>query len=98
MLDPIRRRLPVTASGELMLVKHYVIERILPIQPCKAEDSSILFKVSELKRRVVFCEECSSETERTKNIENEEAYKRKTVCGLYQALGHTKPSPLIRSF
>jgi len=98
MLDPIRRRLPVTASGELMLVKRDVIKRILPIQPCKAEDSCILFKVSEFKRRIVFCEECYSETWRTKIIKHEEDYKRRTVCGLYQALGYTKPSPLIRSF
>jgi hypothetical protein len=98
MLNPIRRILPVAASGELMLIKRDVMEHILPIKPCKAEDSYILFKTSELKRGIVFCEDCRAETERTGIIENELIYKRKTVCGLYQALSYSRPSLGIRMF
>jgi hypothetical protein len=98
ILDRIRRRLLITASGELMLIRYDVLKRVIPIKPCKAEDSYILFKVLELKHRGVFCEECYVETERTKTAEKEQAYKRKTVGGLYQALAHTKPPYMIKLF
>jgi cellulose synthase/poly-beta-1,6-N-acetylglucosamine synthase-like glycosyltransferase len=98
ILDLIRRRLPITASGELMLIRHNVLKKILPIRPCKAEDSYILFKVLELKHKAVFCEECYVETERTKTAEKEEIYKRKTVTGIYQALAYTQPPYLIKLF
>jgi cellulose synthase/poly-beta-1,6-N-acetylglucosamine synthase-like glycosyltransferase len=98
ILDRIRRRLLITASGELMLIRYEAMKKIAPIKPCKAEDSYILFKALESKWRCVFCEECYAETERTKNIEKEETYKRKTVCGIYQALGYTKPTYTIRLF
>jgi cellulose synthase/poly-beta-1,6-N-acetylglucosamine synthase-like glycosyltransferase len=98
VLDSIRRRVPINASGELMLIRRTMLESILPLKPCKAEDSYILFKVLESRRKVVFCEESYVETERTKRAEQEEAYKRKVVCGLYQALGFTKPSFSIRLF
>ncbi|EMR74268.1 hypothetical protein MCGE09_00428, partial [Thaumarchaeota archaeon SCGC AB-539-E09] len=35
---------------------------------------------------------------RTKSIEKEEMYKRKTVSGLYQALSYTKPPRSIKLF
>ena len=98
MLDLIRRRLPIAASGELMFIRHNVLKEILPIRPCKAEDSYLLFKVLEFKHKAVFCEECYSETERTKTAEKEEIYKRKTVTGIYQALAYTKPPHLIKLF
>jgi len=98
ILDRIRRRLLIAASGELMLIRYDVLKRIIPIKPCKAEDSYILFKVLELKHRGVFCEECYVETERTKTAEKEQAYKRKTVGGLYQALAHTTPPYMIKLF
>ncbi|MDI6905796.1 MAG: hypothetical protein QMD13_10035 [Candidatus Bathyarchaeia archaeon] len=98
ILDLIRRKLPITASGELMLIRHDVLRKILPIRPCKAEDSYMLFKVLELKYKSVFCEECYTETERTKTAEKEEIYKRKTVTGIYQALAYTQPPYLIRLF
>jgi hypothetical protein len=98
ILDTIRRWLPITASGELMLVTRSVFERVLPLKPCKAEDSYMLFKVLEFKRKAVFCEECYAETERTKSVEKEEEYKRRTVCGVYQALAHSKPPSLIKLF
>lgn len=98
ILDSIRRKVPINGSGELMLVRRIVLEGILPLKPCKAEDSYILFKVLEQKRKVVFCESCCVETERTKSAHQEEAYKRKVVCGLYQALGYANPSVQIRLF
>jgi len=98
LLDRIRRRLMIAASGELMLVRYNVLRRIIPIKSCKAEDSYILFKVLEFKYRSIFCEECYVETERTKTAEKEELYKRKTVGGIYQALAYTKPPKGIRLF
>jgi hypothetical protein len=70
----------------------------VPLKPCKAEDSYILFKVIELKQRVALSEECFVETERTKSPRSEEEYKRKTVCGIYQALSYTNPSISIKLF
>ena len=98
ILDFIRRRLLINASGELMLIRYNVLKDVLPIKPCKAEDSCILFKVLEFKRKAVFCEECHLETERTKTAENEQIYKRKTVAGIYQALRYTRPPYRIRLF
>jgi hypothetical protein len=98
ILDFLRRRIPIAASGELMVIRRNVLREILPIRPCKAEDSYILFKVLELKHEAVFCEECYVETERTKTAEKEEVYKRKTVAGLYQALAYTQPPYVIKLF
>lgn len=97
-LDSIRRKLLIAASGELMLIRRDVLDKILPIQSCKAEDSYMLFKILELKHKAVFCEKCYVETERTKTAEKEEAYKRKTVAGVYQALAYTNPPPFIKLF
>jgi len=98
LLDIIRKKLLVTANGELMLIRRKTLMTILPIKACKAEDSYVLYKILELKRRAVFCEKCFVVTERTKRVEMEETYRRKTVCGIYQALGFTKPPFLIRMF
>lgn len=98
ILDSIRRRFPIAASGELMLIRRNVLTKFLPIRTCKAEDSYILFKVLEFRQEVVFCEECYVETERTKTAEKEEIYKRKTVTGLYQALAGTKPPFVVKLF
>jgi len=97
-LDSIRRKLLIAASGELMLVRRDVLDKTLPIKSCKAEDSYILFKILELKHKAVFCEKCYVETERTKTAEKEEAYKRKTVAGIYQALAYTNPPRSIKLF
>jgi len=98
ILNPIRRRVPIAASGELMFIRRDMLMKIVPIKSCKAEDSYILFKVFELKRKAVFCEECYVETERTKTAGKEEIYKRKTVAGIYQALASTQPPYLIKLF
>lgn len=98
ILRCLRRRLAIAASGDLMLIKYDVLKKVLPIKPCKAEDSYLLFKTLELKHRVADCEECYVETEKTKTAEEEEDYKRRTVAGIYQALGYTKPPSLIKLF
>ena len=97
-LDFIRRRIPIAASGELMFIRHSVLKEFLPIRPCKAEDSYLLFKVLEFKYKAVFCEECYTETERTKTAQGEELYKRRTVGGIYQALSYTQPPHRIKLF
>jgi len=94
----IRRRLLINANGDLMLIRRYILERILPLIPCKAEDSYILFKILEFKQRVVFCEKCFVETDKTKIAAEEANRKRRTVCGIYQALANTKGSNLVRLF
>lgn len=97
-LDSIRRWILVAASGELMLLRYNLLKRIVPLRPCKAEDSYILFKALELKSNCVFCQDCGVETERTKTAEKEELYKRKTVSGIYQALTYSDPPYYIKGF
>jgi cellulose synthase/poly-beta-1,6-N-acetylglucosamine synthase-like glycosyltransferase len=96
--DPIRKRFHIFASGELMLMKRDVFERVLPIPPCIAEDSYILFKALELGYRANFCTGAFVTTERTANAEEEEAYKARTTLGIYQALKYARPPPWIRAF
>ena len=98
ILDALRRRIPIAASGELMLIKHAVFRKILPLKGCKAEDSYILFKVLEHGCKVAFCEECYVVTKRTLNASEEEDYKRRTVGGIYQALSMTKPPATVKLF
>jgi len=98
IMNAIRRLLPIASSGELMLIRRKVLDETLPLRPCKAEDSYILFKVLERGYRVVFCQECMAETERTKSVKGEEEYKRINVTGLYQALSFTKPPVSICLF
>jgi len=96
--DPIRKRFHIFASGELMLIKHRVFKRVLPIPPCIAEDSYILFKALELGYRAHFCTKTYVTTKRTANAKEEEAYKARTTLGVYQVLKHTRPPPWIRTF
>jgi len=98
ILDAIRRRLPIAASGELMLVKREFLERITPLDGCKAEDSYILFKVLEKGGKTAFCEKCFVITKRTSIAEQEEVYKRRTTGGIYQALSMCRPPILVRLF
>ena len=97
-LDAVRRRIPVAASGELMLVNFNLLKSMAPLSRCKAEDSYILFKTLERGGRVVFCEECSVTTHRTRSGEEEEDYKRRTAGGIYQALSLSKPPFMIVLF
>ena len=96
--DPIRKRFHIFASGELMLIKREVFKRVLPIPPCIAEDSYILFKALELGCRAHFCTKTYITTERTINAKEEENYKARTTLGIYQALKYTRPPPWIRTF
>jgi cellulose synthase/poly-beta-1,6-N-acetylglucosamine synthase-like glycosyltransferase len=98
ILNPIRRKIQIAASGELLLIRRDVLERILPVKPCKAEDTYIVFKVLEYGYKTVFCEDCYAETERTKTAAAEEIYKRRTVAGTYQALAYTRPPCLVKLF
>jgi GT2 family glycosyltransferase len=98
ILNPIRQRFHVCASGEFMLVKRSVFDTVLPIPPCIAEDSYILFRALELGFRAYFCTEAYVTTKRTFNIRDEEAYKTRTTLGIYQALNYSKPSLTIRVF
>ena len=98
ILNPIRRKIPIAASGELMIIRRNIFERILPLKPCKAEDTYILFRVLEYNYNTVFCEDCYAETERTKTASEEENYKRRTVTGIYQALAYTQPPFPVKLF
>jgi hypothetical protein len=96
VFNPIRKLFPLAASGELMLMRTRLLNQILPLKPCKAEDTLIMFKALELGNEVVFCDDCFAETDRTKTGQKEELYKRKTVAGIYQALSFTNPPPMVR--
>jgi len=98
LLDSLRRRLPIAASGELLLVRHGYIRSIAPIKACKAEDSYILFKILEKRGKAIFCEKCYVTTSRTMHAKEEQVYKRRTVGGIYQALALTKPPRTVKLF
>jgi hypothetical protein len=98
ILDPVRKNFHICASGELLLIKKPVFERTMPVPPCMAEDSYILFKALELGYRAHFCTATYVTTKRTTNSKAEETYKTRTTLGIYQALKYAKPSPLIRVF
>jgi hypothetical protein len=96
VFNPVRKLFPLAASGELMLMRAELLHQILPLKPCKAEDTLIMFKALELGHKVVFCDDCFAETVRTKTGQKEELYKRKTVAGIYQAISFTHPPPMVR--
>ena len=98
LVNSIRERLKIVGSGELMLIRKSVLKKMLPLNPCKAEDTFILFKVLEYGYDTVFCKNCYAETERTKTAQKEEGYKRRTVTGIYQALKYSKPPIIIKLF
>lgn len=94
----IRRFLMIVADGDLMIMRRSLLRDILPLKPCKAEDTYIMFKTLERKEKVILCEEAYVETSKTKNSREEESYKQRTVGGVYQALSYSNPSPLIKTF
>jgi hypothetical protein len=98
IMNPIRRKIPIAGSGELLLIRKRLLESICPIEPCKAEDTLILFKALQSGNKIVFCEQAFAETKRTKTADREELYKRKTVTGIYQALNLSKPPVSVRLF
>ncbi len=98
ILNPLRRRFHVAASGELMLLDKEIFKKVLPIPPCIAEDSYILFKALEFGVKAHFCTKTYVVTERTASARQETKYKNRTTLGIYQALDYSKPPPLIRIF
>lgn len=98
ILNPIRQRVHVCASGEFMLIKRNALDKVMPIPPCIAEDSYILFRALELGFKAYFCTESFVTTKRTSNKKDEEAYKARTTLGIYQALNYSRPSISIRIF
>jgi len=97
-LDKLRDRMPLAASGELMLVWYNMLKQVLPLKGCKAEDSYILFSLLEKGAKAVFCKDCYVTTKRTSRADEEEQYKRRTVGGIYQALSMTKPPKTVKFF
>ena len=98
ILDPIRKHFNVAASGELMLIRKEIFDRLLPIPACMAEDSYIIFKALELGYKAHFCSDAYVTTERTVSAKQEEEYKYRTTLGIYQSLDTAKPPLLIRVF
>ena len=98
LLNPLRSRFHFAASGELMAISKKVFLEVLPLPPCLAEDSYILFKTLELGYKANFCKKAFVTTERTSTLKEETAYKNRTTLGIYQALDHAKPPPIIRVF
>jgi cellulose synthase/poly-beta-1,6-N-acetylglucosamine synthase-like glycosyltransferase len=98
LLDSLRPKIPIAASGELMLIRNDALNEIVPLKPCKAEDSYILFKLLERGGRAVFSKDCYVTTRRTSVSKEEESYKRRTLGGIYQALSMTKPPVIVRLF
>ena len=98
LIDPLRSWFHIAANGDLMVIRRGVLDAVLPIPPCIAEDSYILFKALELGYRAHFSTRTYVTTEKSPNAHLEEAYKTRTTLGLYQALKYTKPPLLIRLF
>ncbi|MHB1907805.1 MAG: glycosyltransferase family 2 protein [Nitrososphaerales archaeon] len=98
ILNPIRTKIHITSSGELMFIRKSLFDRITPIPPCLSEDSYLLFKTLQLGYSVKFANETYVTTERTKNSDQEVKYKERTTLGIYQALKFTRPTPWIIAF
>jgi hypothetical protein len=98
LLDELRSRIPIAASGELMVLRYDILRRILPLKKCKSEDSYIMFKIMEQGGRIAFSESCWVYTIRTTNAKQEEVYKRRTTGGIYQAISMAKPPIIVRMF
>lgn len=98
ILNPIRRRFNIAASGELMVMSRSLFDKVLPIPPCMAEDSYILFKAMELGYKAHFSSNFSVTTRRTEDAEAERKYKNRTTLGIYQALKYSRPSAFVLAF
>ncbi len=98
LIDPLRRLFNVAANGDLMIVRRKVLEKILPVPPCIAEDSYLLFRALELGYKAKFSTATYVTTEKSANAALEETYKVRTTLGIYQALQYTKPPVWIRVF
>ncbi len=101
VLDPIRKRLPIAASGELMLIKRRLFDQLVPLPPSTAEDTYMMFRALELGRKVKLCDEAFVTTSRDSggsNFTQEQMYKMRTTLGIFQALRLSRPPAAIRAF
>ncbi len=96
--DPLRERLHIFSSGGMTLFRKPVLDRLLPIPPCIAEDTYLLFKAMELRCRIAFKRDAYVTTFRTANATEEVSYKERTTLGILQALDYTRPPIAIRLF
>ena len=96
--NPINRILNVFAMGELILVRKDILDRLVPIPPCLAEDTYLMFKAKELGFRVDFCQDTYVSTKTTRNAEEEVLYKERTTLGILQALKYADPPKLVKVF
>jgi len=96
--NPLNRALKIFAMGELIVVRKKLLDKLMPIPPCLAEDTYLLFKAMELNYRVDFCEDAFVNTSRTSSMTEEVLYKERTTLGILQALDYTRPPPWIRLF
>jgi len=88
LIDAIRQHFIIAANGELMFFRRQIFDMIGKVKPCKAEDTLLMFEALRLGYRVVFESNCHTITSRTStsSLKNEEIFKRKVVCGIYQAI------------
>jgi hypothetical protein len=98
LADPLRERLHLFASGELMLIRKRTLDRLMPIPPCMAEDTYLLFRAMQFGYKVALCRDAYVTTTRTSNSTEEIAYKERTTLGILQALDYSVPPPWIRLF
>jgi cellulose synthase/poly-beta-1,6-N-acetylglucosamine synthase-like glycosyltransferase len=96
--NPLNRVLKIFAMGELVVIRKKVLDNLMPIPPCLAEDTYLLFKAMELNYKVDFCEDAYVNTIRTSSISEEVLYKERTTLGILQALDYTRPPPWIILF
>ena len=97
VFNPIRSRIPLASTGELLMIRRKILFRMIPLPPTKAEDTYIIFKSLEMGYKVIGCKEAKIITYRTKRPQEEERYKERTVTGILQSLQHTRPPLLIRA-
>lgn len=98
ILNGIRKIVPIAASGELTLARRFVLDKLVPLEPCKAEDTYLMFKALQLGYKVSYFDRCLVETVRTKSGKGEELYKQINVVGIYQALSLSRPPASVRLF
>jgi hypothetical protein len=98
LLRRLRNIMSVSASGDLMLLRYDALKTALPIKPCKAEDSYLLFRLLAQKGKAVDCDECYVIAEKTMTAREEAQYKARTVSGIYRALALANPPARIKLF
>lgn len=96
--NPLNRALNIFALGELVMIRKKLLDKLMPIPPCLAEDTYLLFKAMELNYKVDFREDVFVTTSRTSSTTEEVLYKERTTLGILQALDYTRPPPWIRLF